>query len=94
MVINSIRIYQYFISSLEYGYRYLQIVMTHINKIGLPYEIRHVQDNTRTLFVTLPKRFTKLLKIRKGDLLKIQLESDTYKGNSLVMTKIRVGEGD
>jgi hypothetical protein len=66
--------------------------MTHIinNRNALPFETRKVQDSMRCLMIALPKRFTRLLKIKKGDLLRIQLASDTFKGNSLVITKVRI----
>jgi hypothetical protein len=56
----------------------------------LPYEIRKVQLSRKLLSLNLPKRFTDLLKIKKGDIIKIQLVSDDYDGNSLSLSKILV----
>jgi hypothetical protein len=92
MVIKSTRIHQNIISSLDSVYRYLRAVMYNRNRNALPFEVRKVQDSMRCLMIALPRRFTRLLNIGKGDLLKIQLESDTYKGNSLIITKVRLGE--
>jgi hypothetical protein len=67
--------------------------MTHIAKNGLPFEIRKVQRSGGLLFLTLPKRFTDLLRIGKGDIVKVQLVSDDVEGNSLSLSKIPVAVG-
>jgi hypothetical protein len=60
----------------------------------LPFEIRKVQDSTRILFVSIPKRFAQLLHIDKGTLLKIQLDSDPELGNRLIIQPLYPKDGE
>jgi hypothetical protein len=77
------------ITSLGHGIRFIGL-MVKIAENGLPYEIRKIQQSKDMLLLNIPKRFTELLKIRKGDIVKIQLVSDDYDGNSLSLSKIPV----
>jgi antitoxin component of MazEF toxin-antitoxin module len=61
---------------------------------SLPFEIRKVQDSTRILFVSIPKRFAQLLHIDKGDLVKIQLDSDPELGNRLIIQQLYFKDGE
>ena len=79
-------------SSLDFGLSLICMVKI-ASKNWLPYEVRKVQQSRGLLFFNLPKRFTELLKIRKDELVKIQLVSDETKGNSLSVSKVLIGRG-
>ena len=72
----------------------LSFIVTQMAKIAkntyLPYEIRKLQESRGLIFLNIPKRFTELLKLKKQDIIKVQLVSDEIEGNSLSLTKVNV----
>jgi hypothetical protein len=59
---------------------------------GLPYEVRKIQISRGLAYLNIPKRFADLLHMEKGDIIKVQLVSDTYAGNSLSLSKVPITE--
>jgi hypothetical protein len=87
------------ISSLMVLPRFIRKMSTRINNSDnrrnwLPFEVRKIQDTRRCLLLALSKRFTSLLRIKKGDLVKVQLDSDFDLGNRLIIAKVNVVEDE
>jgi len=68
----------------------VKMVHHRIAHNGLPYEIRKIQISRGLAYLNIPKRFTDLLRIEEGDIVKVQLVSDTYAGNSLSLSKVPI----
>jgi hypothetical protein len=58
----------------------------------MPFEVRKIQDSRRCLMVSIPKRFTNWMRLGKGSLVKLEFNSDEYKGNRIIIEKVRLGE--
>lgn len=88
-----ISIMQHHNTSLKLTLRYLRLIMHHKNNPML-FEVRKVQDSTRCLLVSIPKRFANWMQIKKGSLVKIQFDSDEQDGNTVTISKVNLREED
>jgi hypothetical protein len=57
---------------------------------SLFFEVRKIQDSRRCLMVSIPKRFTNWMQIRKGSLVKLEFDSDEQLGNRIIIEKVRL----
>lgn len=57
----------------------------------MPYEVRKVQDSSRLVFITVPKRFADSMGIKKASLVKIQYDKN---GRTLIITKVHIDGED
>jgi hypothetical protein len=58
----------------------------------MPFEDRNIQDSRRCLMVSIPKRFSNWMQLGKGSLVKLEFDSDEYKGNRIIIEKVRLRE--
>lgn len=86
------------ISSLILTFRFSRLIMQINNSKNqnnrMPFEVRKVQDSTRCILVSIPKRFASWMQIKKGSLVKIQFDSDEQLGNRVVVSKVNLREED
>jgi hypothetical protein len=73
-------------------FRLLRVNHTGNPNNPMPYEVRKVQDCSNLILVSIPKRFTRWMHIRKGSLVKVQFVSDAA-GCRVIVTKVDV-DGD
>jgi hypothetical protein len=90
--VNTPRIWDH-ITSLILAFRFSRLTMHHKNNPML-FEVRKVQDSTRCILVSIPKRFANWMNIRKGSLVKIQFDSDEQDGNTVTISKVNLREQD
>ena len=69
------------------------IIILRINSSGnqnnsMPFEVRKVQDSSNLILVSIPKRFSRWMQIKKGSLVKVQFDSDEQQGNRVIVSKI------
>ena len=69
-------------------YRILRINSSGNQNNPMPYEVRKVQDSSNLILVSIPKRFSRWMQIKKGSLVKVQFDSDEQLGNRVIVSKI------
>ena len=69
-------------------YRILRINASGNQNNPMPYEVRKVQDSSNLILVSIPKRFSRWMQIKKGSLVKVQFDSDEQLGNRVIISKI------
>lgn len=84
-------------SSLTFAYCIFRYFMTRINNTRndgsiMPWEVRKVQDSMRCLMISIPRRFARLMRVEKGTLVRIHLDSDETLGNRLIIEKVTFGD--
>jgi hypothetical protein len=57
---------------------------------SLLFEVRKVQDTRGCLMISIPKKWTRWLRISKGTPVKIQFDSDEQLGNRLIISKVNL----
>jgi hypothetical protein len=84
-------LHDHVVSSLIQKFSFAVIHMRTIASNKLPFEVRKVQQAGNNLvYVSIPKRFSQLLKIGKGDIVKIQIDSSSDYGNRLMVSKVPI----
>jgi hypothetical protein len=58
----------------------------------MPLEVRKIQDSRRCLMVSIPKRFSNWMRLGKGSLVKLEFDSDEYKGNRIIIERVQLRE--